>query len=344
MKKAILFLAFLLPVIGSIAQTVNITFNVNMNFQTVDPGGVFVAGGSGFGSPGDNQLTDPDGDGIYSITLAKPVGFSSHYIFLNGNCGDYSCKENIAGQPCSDPASYNDRFIAVGSSDTTVSTCFGLCTDGTDCSVVDSVEVTFRLDMTGVTVDPGGVYVAGGGAFGSPGDNELTDPDGDGIYTITLAKPVPFASYYTFTNGNCGDFSCKEDIAGQSCADPDNYNDRFLRLVENDTVICTYFANCDAFSPCALTSVDDLILDPGLFRLHPNPARAEVWLDFSSAGRVARQVEVFDPSGRMVWRQQVAVGATQTLLQLASLPASVYVVKVRDGQRMSVQKLMLTPR
>ena len=343
MKKVTLFLALLLPAIGSLAQTVNITFHVNMNYQTVDPGGVFVAGGSGFGSPGANQLTDPDGDGIYSITLAKPIGFSSHYIFLNGNCGDYSCKENIAGQPCADPANFNDRFIQVGSNDTTISTCFGLCADGTDCSVVDSVEVTFRLDMSGVTVDPGGVYIAGGGAFGNPGDNELTDPDGDGIYTITLAKPVPFASYYTFTNGNCSDFSCKEDIAGQPCADPANFNDRFIRLSSRDTVVCTFFAQCDAFSPCFLTRAEPLIQDPGLFTLRPNPARAEVWLDFSSAGRVARQVEVLDPSGRMVWRQEVPVGADQALLQLASLPASVYVVKVRDGKRLSIQKLILTP-
>ena len=41
--------------------------------------------------PGDNQMTDDDGDGIYSITVKARL--DSHYTFTNGACGDWSCKE-----------------------------------------------------------------------------------------------------------------------------------------------------------------------------------------------------------------------------------------------------------
>lgn len=111
MRKLITF-CLLLFVGGLSAQTVNITFELNMETVTdVDPSGVYIAGGTGFGFPGDNPMVDPDGDGIYTVTIEKEVGFSSYYAFLNGNCGDWSCKENLFGLPCGDPDNYNDRFI-----------------------------------------------------------------------------------------------------------------------------------------------------------------------------------------------------------------------------------------
>ena len=46
-----------------------------------------------------------------SITKTVDEGFSSYYIFTNGACGDYSCKEQLAGLPCSNPDNYNDRYV-----------------------------------------------------------------------------------------------------------------------------------------------------------------------------------------------------------------------------------------
>lgn len=328
--------------VGAIAQSVNITFNVNMNGVAVDPGGVFIAGGSGFGSPGDNPMTDLDGDGIYTITISKAQNFSSFYTFLNGNCGDYSCKEVVAGQPCSDPMNFDDRFIAVGTNDTTVNTCFGLCTETTDCSTVKFVNVTFNLDMTGVTVDPGGVFVAGGGAFGAPGENPLTDPDGDSIYSGTFSKPEGLAVHYTFTNGACGDFSCKEDIAGQSCADPNFFNDRFLELGSNDTAICTAFAQCVFDDNCeVVSSLDRPLLDHSLFTIQPNRATRETALIFSEIVPHIRDVEVMDLSGKLVKKAEVAGTELRTTLSLEGMPASLYLVKIRQGDRVGIQKLQV---
>ena len=56
----------------------------------------------------------------------------------------------------------------------------------------------------------------------------MTDDDGDGIWSVSIEVPNGFTGYYTFTNGACQDWSCKEDIGGLECANPNNWNDRVL--------------------------------------------------------------------------------------------------------------------
>jgi hypothetical protein len=347
---------------------IDVTFEVNMSNEEVDPSGVYVAGGTDFGFPGDHQMLDENGDGTYSITLSvnAPNGgsYTGNYTFLNGNCGNWSCKEDIEGLSCAD-GPYSDRVLTALTENTTVSTCFGQCsTDGTcaaveepeqvmvtwqvdmsvaganpagifmaggfqgwnpgatqlsdddgdgiytysqlatpgdfydwkflngpawgddeavpgacasefgnrfitipetdtvidaDCfascvscdTVVDQYMVTFMVNMENEDVAESGVYLAGGGNFGNPGDNPMLDDNGDGVYTISMMLDEGFSSHYTFTNGACGDYSCKENIAGQQCADENNYNDRFLPSIEGPTTINTCFSQCTTDGSCA---------------------------------------------------------------------------------------------
>lgn len=251
--KILLFLISLLTVSITMAQ-VNITFELNTETikNEIDPSGIFLAGGSGFGVAGDNPMLDPDGDGIYSITVQRPAGFESHYTFLNGNCPEWNCKENLLGLPCADPANFNDRFLQVGDSDSTILACFGTCdNDGTCTIVTDSISITFELNTESIdTVASTGIFLAGGGNFGVAGDNPMADPDGDGIYTITVRRPVGFSSFYTFLNGNCPEWDCKEDLAGLSCADPGNFNDRFLPATTTDITIKACYGNCADDGTC----------------------------------------------------------------------------------------------
>ncbi|MEO1418529.1 MAG: T9SS type A sorting domain-containing protein [Bacteroidota bacterium] len=233
-------------------DSVDITFNLNMKQQMFDPANVYIAGGAAFGQPGDFPMLDPDGDSIFTITVRHPAGFTSDYTFTNGFCpGNFSCKENIAGQACAVPP-FNDRRLPPVFTDTTVSTCFGFCTTDGSCPppVTDSVNITFNVNTESIMVDSAGIYIAGGGNFGSPGDFALSDPDGDGIWSITIRRPEGFMSFYTFTNGACTDFSCKENIAGQACANPNNFNDRFLPGVFSDTTLNTCFGACTDDGSC----------------------------------------------------------------------------------------------
>ena len=106
--------------LGAWAQTSVVTFNLNMENVTASSSGVFLGGGV-MGDATAYQLTDPDGDDVYSVDVVLPTGTTGNYIFLNGNCPDYSCKENIAGLPCSDPANFDDRTLPIVTSDMTIS-------------------------------------------------------------------------------------------------------------------------------------------------------------------------------------------------------------------------------
>jgi hypothetical protein len=118
---------------GSCLYPVTVTFNLDMKCAT-DVTVPQVAGGNTFGMPGDHPMSDPDKDGIWTVSIDLTPGLGTSYTFTSGPCADWSCKEQIAGQPCA-TAPYDDRYLVVGFEDMTVNACFGKCGDGfcTEC-------------------------------------------------------------------------------------------------------------------------------------------------------------------------------------------------------------------
>jgi hypothetical protein len=96
------------------AEEYTVTFNVHTDEITgsVSPDGIYIGGGF-IGGNDALLLADADGDGIWSGSKVLPAA-GGHFTILNGNCPDYSCKENIAGQPCADPDAYDDRTHLLG--------------------------------------------------------------------------------------------------------------------------------------------------------------------------------------------------------------------------------------
>ena len=231
-----------------------VTFNVNMANETVAESGVYIAGGGNFGNPGDNEMTDPDGDGIYSITMMLDEGFSSFYTFTNGACGDWSCKENLDGLPCGDPNNYNDRFLPSITGPTTISTCFGECSEDGSCSAPPAVfhDVTFNCNTANITVGPNGMFLGGGDYFGDAMGHAMSDDDGDGIYTVTVAVPDGYSGNYIYLNSpnDGGDWGAKENLAGQECADG-TWNDRLLPTVTEATTVSACWEQCGTDGTCA---------------------------------------------------------------------------------------------
>ena len=137
-------------------QTVTLTFNLDMSGVETSTEGVFVGGGGTFGNPGDNPMSDDDGDDIWTLSFEFPANFSTDYTFLNGNCSDWSCKEDIAGQECAvDP--WNDRHIDLGTEDVTVNACFAVCGDGT-CNNVLAAQADDWMTILDTQPRDGGVW------------------------------------------------------------------------------------------------------------------------------------------------------------------------------------------
>ena len=226
---------------------VNVTFNVNMANETVSPDGVYLAGGADFGFPGDNPMSDDDGDGIWTITKEVIAPYTGNYTFLNGNCGDWSCKEDISGQDCAD-GPYNDRLLSNITADHTVNTCFGECTTDGTCPPPPSVfhAVTFSVNTDNITVGPNGMYV-GGGFLGGSDAYAMTDNGGNN-WSVTVDVAEGTSGYWVFFNSpsHGGDWGTKEDLAGLPCGDPANYNDRFLPAVTAPVTEEYCFGQCEA--------------------------------------------------------------------------------------------------
>lgn len=70
-------------------------------------------------------------------------------------------------------------------------------------TVITTQSLTLSVDMNGLTVDPAGVFVTGSFNTWSPTATQMTDPDHDGIYTVTIPVTASADPYqYKFINGN----------------------------------------------------------------------------------------------------------------------------------------------
>jgi len=122
--------------------------------------------------------------------------------------------------------------------------------------------VTFNVhtDLIAGIVSSDGIYI-GGGFVGGNNALLLDDSDGDGVWSGSTILDAA-GGYFTILNGNCSDWSCKEDISGQLCADASNYNDRnnLLGGFSQDTILNLQFGSCA--NPCT-TNPNNETFDSG---------------------------------------------------------------------------------
>ena len=211
---------------GSMSDSVDITMQINTanivaNGGTVSADGIYLAGGAGFGVPGDNPAVDL-GNGIWEVTVKRAKGFSSFYTFLNGNCPAWNCKEDLSGQPCGDPNNFNDRWLPGVYSDTTILACFGSCeSDGTCTPPSTPSDITFNINMDSAPDSIKNtfttVYVAGSFNGWSGDANPLTD-NGDGTWTATISIPATTDTIeYKFEVDNWAPGGDEQFTSGDPC-------------------------------------------------------------------------------------------------------------------------------
>ena len=229
-------------------STFEVTFTVNTENIQVGENGMY-AGGGVLGNAQAYAMSDDDGDGTWTVTVSLNEGTSGNYIFLNSptSGSDWDAKEVLTGQACAD-GQYNDRLLAPVTSDTTLQHCFGNCnTDGTCTST--TYNVTFSVNTANIQVGDNGMF-AGGGVLGGPNAYAMSDDDGDGTWTVTVALLEGVFGNYTFINSTT-DYSGKENIAGQECADANNFNDRILAPITEDTTLLHCFGSCETDGTCS---------------------------------------------------------------------------------------------
>ena len=168
--------------------TVNVTFQVDMQNQTVSENGVHLAGSFQGWDPGATEMTDSDLDEVYTVTLELTANDYHEFKYVNGNA--WGSDESVPGE-----CNHNgNRYLTVPETDTTLTVvCFGECGACTPLTNQD-VTVTFQVYMG--TLDPAW-YAAGVSLQGSvtpidwtPGSTLMEDGDEDLIYTVDVTFPA----------------------------------------------------------------------------------------------------------------------------------------------------------
>ena len=210
------------------AQTVSVTFSVDMNNETVAAEGVHVAGNFQGWDPAGTMMADDDMDGVYEVTVdvSDTLGLVE-YKFINGNAWG---ADEAAPAACAWNGGTNRYFEPMG--DTVLDTpCFG------QCGACGTTTILFQIDMSQEdAINPVGVHM-NGNFNGWDGANFLMmdDADGDMIYTYVATidgaalTPVDTVEF-KFVNGNAWGFD--ENPDGE-CADQGN---RFIALGGGDMV------------------------------------------------------------------------------------------------------------
>ncbi len=206
------------------------TFRVNMSGLTVSGNGVHIAGDFGSNYPQWNPAGIPlthQGGGIYGTTLMLVPGQVVPFKFINGNAWG-----NEEGVPGACNSGGNRSYTVPASASSTPLVCFGTC--GT------CITITLQVDMSGETVSPNGVHVAGAFQGWNPGSTPLTNIGGN-IYARTVLVDPNQVSEYKFINGNS--WGNDESVANV-CSPGGNGNRNFTMGTSSRTLPVVCFRQC----------------------------------------------------------------------------------------------------
>jgi hypothetical protein len=181
-----------------------------------------------------------------------------------------------------------------------------------------SYTVTFNVhtDLIAGNISADGVYI-GGGFVGGNDALLLDDSDGDGVWSGSTSLPAA-GGHFTILNGNCSDWSCKEDISGQPCADAGNYNDRnnLLGGFSQDTTLNLQYGSCDTPG----TGINELDNKLSIF---PNPSNGVLNI---KASQNISSVNIYNMIGNLVMVKNIA--NNQSVLNIESLTNGVYFIEL----------------
>jgi len=310
----------------SCTQYSNVTFQVDMNKVTQSFTTPEVNGFWNNWCGNCNAMSDPDGDNIWTVTLPLEVGSYQEFKY---SADGWSIQEmNDPTASCTNGnATYTNRVLTVPASDTTLPV---VCWSSCDAC---SIEVTFNVNMAwevanGV-ISTDGIHVAGSFQGWNPATTEMTDPDGDGIYSVTVEMPLDQDLFYKFINGNnWNGAEASGDLAACGVSDGFGGYNRNTAVGNADTSLAAVcFTKC---YDCAV-SIDEAL---GNISLFPNPTSGAFTMERSElAGNI--EVTVIGLQGKLLLATEWAAGQSELNIDLSDLAAGVYMVRLtaEEGTR-----------
>jgi len=309
-----------------------IIFAVNMNgaCQDLTPGVNLVGTVTDWGTG--VPMSDADGDGIYTDTLYLSPG-NYDYKFRIGSGG-------WEGNP-------NRQLTVVADTNVTLETaCFGSLEPCGE--VFPPSDITFQVSTGNATLAAGDIFWVMGN-FTNPqwqdGAIQMTDADGDGTWTATVADVCQPLIYYKYRYGAVGGTTFVEDTANFSIiggcgVDNGGYSDnRVLSRGANDTTVCYAFNSCES---CLTVGIEEAFSAADI-NVFPNPAGDVVNLIFNSSKGESLQVLLTDNLGRTVrsFNWLVNAGNNRKSLNIEDVPSGAYVIRIANSDQSASRILIV---
>jgi hypothetical protein len=286
-----------------------VIFQVDMSNEEVAAEGVFVAGSFNNWDATATQLA-ANGDGSYSAVVFVNANSEISYKFINGTTWE------IVPMECgmSDGfGGYNRNLSVANETVITEMVCFNSCSN---CVMIPTVSLTFRVDMSNENVSSLGVHVAGSFNNFSPTSTPLI-AEGNGIYSATVEVPENLSITYKYINGN--DWPGAELVPFE-CGVNDGFGGYNRSIVTNNsdiTLPLVCFSSCEA---CVL-NIADSQSSIGL-SIFPNPANEYITI---SGLQSNSNVAIFDVTGKMVLHNKA--NTPNFTMNISELNRGIYILR-----------------
>jgi len=330
MKKINLLFSLMFAAVVLQAQTVNVTLKVDMTGLTVSTDSVHVVGSFNGWSPTTTVLTQEGTTSIYScVVVAKPGDFVE-YKFMNGNSWG---KEEAAPGACTTGNSHN-RIVSAGLTDMVVPTvAFNQCP-----SSVPVKNITFYVDMEGLTVDTSGVHVAGFFNGWNPSFTKLTLHSGT-VYKCTYPVLASLTKIeYKYVNGSS--WGKDETAVGAPCADATSHN-RLYTMPAGDGSVKNY-----KFNTCTETQINVGVKNAESafnFEVFPTISSDYINVKFESANKNEIQFNVYSISGVLVSSETMNRTESNFVkrVSVSEFSKGVYLLEVTNNGSKSVKRFIV---
>ena len=293
-----------------VVSTYDITVNVDVSSiaacGTVDS--VTLAGPiNGWGG---ELMTDPDGDGVYSIS------------YTDVDSGDFKFKARFHENGNTNWEGGGNKIVTVSSDSTVATRCFGNDTYGPCAAVPATADVTFIVDFTQAAFTPADtIYLMGAFTQWEANAVPMVPHSVAGQYIATEANYCPGTMEYRFSNGDPSNTANHEPVPMDCGVDNGvgSYNRFFARSGSADTVQ-------HIFGQCSFISVEEDALSGVSIR--PNPMNESATIALGNAGRYS--VRVFDMTGRVVAGFENVQG--DITLERNNMVSGMYYVNIADAK------------
>lgn len=329
----------------------DVTFRVNMNFTTVSPNGVHLAGSFGSAgydewNPGGIAMLDGNADGIYEVTLSLPTGATYQYKYVNGN--DWNQQPEAVPAACGlwDGFGNYNRTINPTADGALPTICFGGCSDcigGCMDANACNYSATANVDNGSCTYAALAFFIdADGDGFGSGSSSLYCANPGAGFSAVAGDCNDNNANIYPNASELCSnntDDDC-DGTVNEGCPAP---------LQPNDNRNAAVLAAGNSFPTCGgnTGSLVGATVSGECFTSAPSGAGQDVWYRFvaqtngvriqasSTSNDLVIELQNSDGSAMIHFENETTSGI-EVLTANNLTPGQTYFVAIRNFNTASV--------